>query len=170
MADVIDREDEFMGLLISEWDDTETRGYDVNDGSLPLSDSIENVGSTYPSLIISFSNETSPNETGYSFLGETGPGSDNTGSLIATARAQDDADNDPTYENDGGTAVRADTICKEIIHHVREIARSNAAGGSTEFSFIGTEMAGNAPDDLSQDPPVRLTQCTILYGWVEESD
>lgn len=170
MADIIDREDEFMSLLTSEWSPSEVRGYDVNDGSLPLSDSIENVGAQYPSCIVTFSNETSPGQTGYSFLGTGGPGSNNTGSLVVTVRAQDDANNDPTYENDGGTAVRADTIAKEIIHHIREIARANPAGGSTEFSFLGAVKESDAPDDLDEDPPVRIEETSILFGWVEEAD
>lgn len=161
-------ENEFMDILQNKWDSSNVRGYDVNDGSLPLADSIENVGAVYPSLIISFSNETSPNETTYSFLSDDGPGSNNDGTLIATARAQDDDNNEGVYENDGGNAARADTICFEIIAEVARISRDNPLGASSEFSHVGSQRGPDAEDDLEESPPVRLKQSQVSYSYVEQ--
>jgi len=164
MTDIIDREQALMDLLASEWDTTQVRGYDVNDGSLPMADSIHNVGAVYPSLVVTYSNETSPGDSSYSYQSNTGPGSINNGTLIATARAEE---KDTGYENDGGTAVDADTIAKEIIHHVREIVRSNPTGGSTDFNILGTTKGADIPDDLEQTPPVMMEQANILYAFDE---
>jgi len=172
MADIIDPEREFMDLLAAEWDPSEVRGYDVNDGSLPLADSLDNVGAVYPSLVVQFSNQTTGGDSTYEFISgdDAGPGAVPTGSLVATARAQDDDDNQPSYENDGGTAARADLITQEIIHHVREIARANATGGTTGFEVLGANRTADAPDDDSQTPTVRLASVTIQYSFLELPD
>lgn len=170
MADIIDPEQEFMELLINEWDPTEVRGYDVSTGSLPLADSLDNVGSKYPSLVVQFSNQTTGGDSTYEFLSETGPGGVPAGSLVVTARAQDDDNNEPSYEGDGGAAARADRITQEIIHHVREIARANPTGGSTAFAALGANRTADAPDDDSQTPTVRLASVTIQYSFLEQPD
>jgi len=168
MASLSERpEDIFMGVLESEWTPSNVRGYDVNDGSLPLADSIENVGAVYPSLIIQFSSETSGGNTTYDYISSSGPGSNNNGELIATVRAQDDENNTPSYENDGGTAVRADTIAYEIIQEVERITRDNATGADTDFGHLGGQRGPDAPDDLDESPPVRIEQFQVSYSWIE---
>lgn len=168
MSQLNDRpENIFMDLLASEWTPSNVRGYDVNTVDLPLADSIENVGAVYPSLIVSFSSETSTGNTTYDYISNSGPGSNNNGELIATVRAQDDEDNDPSYTNSNDPAVRADEIAYEIIQEVERITRDNATGANTDFGHLGGQRGADAPDDLEESPPVRIEQFQVSYNWIE---
>jgi hypothetical protein len=178
MPDIVDREQELIDLLASEWDPTQVRGFNVNETDpadesfLPLEDSIENVGTTYPSITITYSNETSPGSSGYSFVNTNGPGSNNQGSMIATVRAEADPDGNKSYTGDIATynKVYADTIAKEILHHIREIVRANPNGGTSNFDVLGTDKGAEAPDDYSSDPAVMVEQANILFSWIEKPD
>ena len=178
MPDIVDRETELIDFLLSEWDATAVRGYDINEtdpavGSfLPIADSIENIGAVYPNIVITYSNETSPGSSGYSFVNNNGPGSNNQGSMIATVRAEADPDGQKSYTGAVGTydKVYADTICKEILHHIREIVRANPNGGTSNFDVLGTDKGAEAPDDYSSDPAVMVEQANILFSWIEEPD
>lgn len=177
MPDIVDREGELIDLLLSEWDPTAVRGYDVNETDpaliefLPIADSIETVGATFPNIVITYSNETSSGSSGYSFVNNNGPGSNNQGSMIATVRAEADPDGGATYRGSVDyDYAKADTIAKEILHHVREILRSNPSGGSSDFAVLGSSKGADAPDDYGSSSPVMVEQANILYSWVEEPD
>jgi hypothetical protein len=158
-------------LLVAEWDPAAVRGYDPSaapgtDAHLPLATSLDNVGARYPSLVVTYSNETTGGASSYQFVTPSGPGQRPDGSLVATARAEavDDA---PTggYSGAPGTYARVDgeTIVDELAEHAFDIARSHPQGGPTDFKRLGGQRGPDAPDDDEQTPIVRLAQRTIEY-------
>jgi len=60
--------------------------YDAGGAFLPVATSIDNVGAVYPSLVVSFSNETSGGESTYDYVTPNGPGQNRTGTLREPAR------------------------------------------------------------------------------------
>jgi hypothetical protein len=152
-------------LLVSEWDPTNVDGYDPSatsgDAYLPLGTGadFDDVGAPYPSVVVTPSNQTSGGETSYDFTtGAGGPGQVRRGSVLATIRAQDERD----YRN----GVAAETLAHDLRQEVERICRANATGGTTEFTFIGSQPAADAPDDRTDEPPVRLSQAEIRFGWL----
>jgi hypothetical protein len=155
-------------VLLDEWDATEARGFDVNTTTgepfLPVATSIDDVGAVYPSLVVQFSNETSGGETTYDFMTDSGPGQNRTGTLLATARAQDSADG---YSGDPATysAVDADDIVVELVDAVENVCQRRAAAPQSEFDTLGSQRGPDIPTDYDEDPPVRLAQAEIRYSW-----
>jgi hypothetical protein len=151
------------------------RGYDITIDDRPSDDpaalvdatSIDNVGSIYPSLIVSASQPgTSGGETTYDFLTDDGPGQNRTGSVLATARAEAGKD----YVGDSSTysSTDAETIVDEIVSHVEDICFETAAGGSSEFSFVGSQRPSDVPleDDASEGEVTWLAQVEIRFGHI----
>lgn len=161
-------EQEMIDLLVAKWDPAQVRGFDVsagpdNEAHLPIADTIDNVGAVYPSLIVSFSNQTSGNETTFDFATANGPGQAPQGTLLATARAED---RDDGYVGDATvySATDAGTIVDEIAAHALDICREFWDAPGTDFQHVGGQRGPDAPDDLEEEPPVRLTQRQLDYA------
>lgn len=161
-------EQEMIDFLVANWNPSEVRGYDPTAGPgesahLPVADTIDAVGAVYPSLIVSFSNETSGGETTYDFMTENGPGQSPQGTLLATARA---ADRESGYTGDAGSysAVDARTIIDEIAGHALDICRQHPLAPGTKFSHVGGQRGPDVPPDFDVTPPVRLSQRQLDYG------
>jgi hypothetical protein len=162
-------------VLIPGWDSdavTIAAGFDLGaspgtEPFLPVATKIEDVGARYPSLVVTFSNETSGGETSYDYLTADGPGQNRTGSLVVTARAQD-TDDASGYTGDSATFARRDAgdIVVALIEAVEEICQNAAAGGASAFEFVGSQRGPSAPDDQQTNPPTRLANCTVLYGYL----
>lgn len=157
-------------VLYPAWDGTDARGYNLaDDGPVSTSEivvaaTIDDVGAVYPSLIVQYSNETSGGESTYDFMTATGPGQNRTGTLLVTARAQDDADGYVGNSNQYNTAD-ADDIVYEIVAAVENVAQRRAHAPDSEFDTIGSQRGPDAPDDVDEDPPVRIAQTQIAYSW-----
>jgi len=134
---------------------------------VPVARTIDNVGSVYPSLILQRSNETAGGESTYSFMTSDGPGQNRTGTLLATARAQDVEDD---YTGDSSTydAVDANQIVVELIDEVEAVCQRRADAPNSEFETIGSQRGPDVPDDTDEDPPVRIAQCEIRYSWIRD--
>lgn len=157
-------------ILDPNWTAANVKGYDANTAALPTATSISNVGAKYPQIVIQGGNETAPNQTGYDFLTDSGPGQTRTGTLIATIRAQDGEDGplQALYENDNSAAVTAEDIVTLIRQEIERVTLANPTAGATEFTHISAFPAGDTPDDLDSDPVVRQESVTINYGWIRE--
>lgn len=132
--------------------------YDAGGAFLPVATSIDNVGAVYPSLVVSFSNETSGGESTYDYLTPNGPGQNRTGTLVATARAQDGLD----YRSDAD----AQAVVEALVDEVEAVCQRRAAGGSSEFQSLGSQRGPDTPDDFDDDPTVRLANTQIAYSWL----
>lgn len=159
-------------FLLNYWDKTNTKGYDPSDGTMPTGTSLSNVGAKYPSIVVSFSNETSGGQTGYDYLdtADNRPGQTRQGSLVCTIRAEDDPEGPLTgrYEKDGTTAVTAQRIVTLIRQEIERICTENANAENTEFNFVSATPTADVPDDLDQDPAVRIEDTTVLYSWLRD--
>lgn len=157
-------------ILDPEWNDTNAKGYDANTAALPTATSISNVGAKYPQIVVQTGNETAPNQTGYDFLTNGGPGQTRTGTLIATIRAEDGEDGplQEVYENDNSAAVTAEDIVTLIRQEIERVTLANPTAGATEFTYLSAFPAADTPDDLDSDPVVRQESVTINYGWIRE--
>ena len=159
-------------VLLGEWDPADARGYELlaqpgDEAFLPVAKQIDNVGAVYPSLVVQYSNETSGGQSTYDFMTADGPGQNRQGTLLATARAQDDQDG---YSGDSATydAVDADTIVGELTDAVESVCQRRADAPQTEFETIGSQPGPDVPTDYDEDPPVRLSQVEIRYSWVRD--
>lgn len=167
-------EQHFIEFLLDQWDASYALGYDITLSSpsaeafCPIATSIDNAGSVYPSLVVTFSNETTGGQTTYDFATGSGPGQTRQGSLLVTARAQDTEDNSG-YTGDSATysAVDAEAVVDELLDAVERIVAEHAhTPPNTEFSYLGSQPTADIPDDFEDDPPVRQAQRQIAYGWI----
>ncbi|MFC6975819.1 hypothetical protein ACFQL1_15905 [Halomicroarcula sp. GCM10025709] len=157
-------------ILLPSWDPSEAQGFDPqaslgDEAYLPVDTTINEVGSIYPSLIISYSNETpGGGGLGYDFQTSEGPGQDRNGTLVATARAQDRGDD---YVGDSGTysGQDAEDIVVTLVEHVEDICQQNADPVGTDFRGLSSQRGPEAPDDQSENPVVRLSNCQVIYYW-----
>jgi len=161
-------------VLLDEWKPSNTRGYAVqnvtpsDDTFLPIATTIDNVGAIYPSLVIQYSNETSGGQSTYDFMTPSGPGQNRQGTLLATARAQDDQD-DYVGDSNSHSAVDAETIVSELTDEVEAVCQRRADAPQTDFETLGSQPGPDVPVDYGQDgtePPVRISQVEISYSWV----
>jgi hypothetical protein len=160
-------------VLLPAWQPSEARGFAVqgvapgDEAFLPVARTIDSVGAVYPSLILQRSNETSGGESTYSFMTSDGPGQNRTGTLLATARAQDNEDD---YTGDSSTydAVDANQIVVELVDEVEAVCQRRADAPNSEFETIGSQRGPDVPDDTDEDPPVRIAQCEIRYSWTRD--
>jgi len=123
---------------------------------------LDTVGASYPSLVISYSNETAGGESTYQYMTPDGPGQNRNGSLVATARVQEQ---DGDYSTPDGSTVDASTLADAIISEVENVCARNAAGGSSLWTSLGSQSGPDAPDDTEEKPYVRIQSCTISYSW-----
>jgi len=161
-------EQEMIDHLVANWDSSQVRGYDPTaapseDAHLAVADTIDNVGAVYPSLVVSFSNQTSGGETTFDFLTENGPGQSPQGTLLATVRAKDTGQG-YTGDPDAHAAVDAGTIVDEIAGHALNICREHSTAAGTGFTRVGGQRGPDAPDDLDEGTPVRIAQRQLDYG------
>jgi len=150
-------------VLADAWRPVDALGYDPttkpdDDGFLPVATSIDNVGAVYPSLVISFSNETSGGETTYDYLTPNGPGQNRTGTLVATARAQDGL----TYRQ----SADAQAVVDALVEEVEAVCQRRAAAPTSEFQSLGSQRGPDVPDDFEDDPTVRLANAQVAYSWL----
>jgi len=155
-------------LLIPDWDPSGALGYDPtaspsDEAFLDVATSLEDVGAHYPTLVVTYSNETSGGETTYDFLTTQGPGQQRDGQLVATARAEDGRE----YTGDAASyaAVDAEAIVYALTSEVEDVCLRNAQGADTRFSYVGSQPGPDVPDDFDAPPTVRLEDCTVAYGW-----
>jgi len=160
-------------VLLGEWQPSDARGYAIDgvtpgdEAFLPVARTIDNVGAVYPSLVVQYSNETSGGESTYDFMTSDGPGQNRTGTLLATARAQD-AEGDYTGDAATYSAVDANDIVVELIDAVEAVCQRRADAPNSEFDTIGSQRGPDVPDDTDEDPTVRLAQCEIRYSWTRD--
>jgi len=149
------------------WDASEVYGYDPNPSYtdsawFAYGTDLDNVGSSYPNLVISYSNETAGGESTYQYMTPEGPGQNRNGSLVATARVQDQ---DGGYSTPDGSTVEASELASAIIEEVENVCQRNAAGGSSLFTSVGSQRGPDNPDDREEKPYVRIASATISYSW-----
>lgn len=164
----------FIDVLLSDtnsggWDPSGAVGYDLDDvpgdeGFLPVGTSLDDVGETHPHITVQRSNESSGGETTYDFVTTKGPGQQRDGQLVVTARAEEVEDG---YTGDSVShgAVDAEALVETLIDEVEDVCLRNAQGGSTGFSYLGSQRGADAPNDYDATPPVMIEQCTVAYGW-----
>lgn len=155
--------------LLEDWTPSRALGYDVHADAgttafIPIGESLEDVGETYPSLTVARTNETAPGSTGYNFITAEGPGQDRTGQLLVTARAeasQEGYSGDPDQHD----PVDADDLVDTLINEVEDVCLANATPEDTEFNGLGSYRGADAPNDYDASPTVFLEQCIVLYSW-----
>lgn len=155
--------------LLEDWQPDRAYGYDPRvdpgtDGFIPVGESLEDVGETYPSLTVARTNETAPGSTGYNFITADGPGQDRTGQLLVTARAEASQEG---YSGAPGTIdpVDADDLVDELINEVEDVCLANATPEDTEFNGLGSYRGADAPNDYDASPTVFVEQCIVIYSW-----
>jgi len=157
--------------LLPSWTPADAVRFDVtvtdpdNNAFVPVGKSLDDVGAVYPHITVQETNQTAPNTTSYSFLGPNGPGQDRTGQLLVTARAED---RDAGYTGNSATysVVDAQTLVRTFRQEIEATALDNYRSSDTEFQFLGSSPAADAPDDFGAEPTVRQSQVTILFGWL----
>jgi hypothetical protein len=167
-------EEIFASFLRSNWDPANTLGYDPTvtdtsaDAFLPLQTSIDDVGAVYPSVVVTYSNQTVGGQTGYTFMSSSGPGKDPDGTCLATVRAEDDS---AGYTGDSGTysAVDAEAIAHTLLQEVERVIGQNPVP-SNDFDYQGVVRGPDIPDDddPSEGDIVRLRQTQLRYGFVQD--
>lgn len=157
-------------VLLPEWDPSDALGFDPNaspgdEAFFPVATTLDNVGATYPSLVIQYSNETSGGESTYDYVTPNGPGQNRQGTLLAIARAEDGG---TEYVGDSGTysAEPADDAAVKLIEAVENACQQAAAGGQSDFQTVGSQRGPEAPDDNDVTPPVRIANTQIDYSWL----
>ncbi|WP_143824976.1 hypothetical protein [Natronoarchaeum philippinense] len=155
--------------LLEDWDPAGAVGYDVHaspgeEAFIPVGESLEDVGETYPSLTVQRTNETAPGSTGYNFITAEGPGQDRTGQLLVTARAEASQEG-YTGNSSQHDPVDAEDVVDELINEVEDVCLANATPLDTEFNSLGSYRGADAPDDYDATPTVFLEQCVVLYSW-----
>lgn len=162
-------------FLVDNWNPSNTVGFDptVTNASssafMPIVTSQDEVGEIYPSITITFSNETTAGPSTYDFLTDDGPGQVRDGSLLSTAQAEDTAhiDAQSGYTGEPGTynRVTAETLVDVLNNEVERITLENATPNN-ELMYIGSQPSADIPDDTDQDPTVRQSQIEIRYSWL----
>jgi hypothetical protein len=165
-------------VLVPSWTPANVYGYDItadpeDPAYLPVATKLDNVGVTYPSLLVQFSSESSGSGgTTYDYVGPDGPGQNRSGQLLATARAEDK----PRSDNSGYTADRqqygsaqSEDITDAIIDEVERICQNNATGGGSSFQTLGSERGGDVADDDDVTPIVRLAGTDVFYSYLRRA-
>jgi hypothetical protein len=142
-------------LLIPEWTPADAVGFDPDaapgdDAFLPVATSLSNVGASYPSLVIQYSNETTAGESTYDFLTSEGPGQNRQGTLLAIARAESEQGGFAGSAN--ATPQPARDVVVELVEEVERIAITNATGADSEFRTLGSQRGPEAQTTASIAP------------------
>jgi len=155
--------------LLEDWTPSRALGYDVHADAgttafIPVGESLDDVGETYPHLTVQRTNETAPGSTGYNFITAEGPGQDRSGQLLVAARAEKQ---DGGYTGDAGThdAVDADDLVETLIDMVEDTTLANATALDTDFRSLSSFPGADAPNDYDATPPVMIDQCVVQYSW-----
>jgi len=157
-------------FLLTDWDPAGAVGYDTtaspgDEAFVDLATSVEDVGASYPTLVVQGSNETSGGASTYDFSTANGPGQMRDGQLIVTARAEDCDGESYTGDSSTYAAVDAEDAAATLIDEVEDICIRNANGGSSEFNTLGSQPVADAPNDYDETPTVFIEQCTVTYSW-----
>jgi hypothetical protein len=165
----------FCDLLRDNWDSTDTLGYDPTlddtskDAQFDIQTSLDKVGRVYPHITVTFSDQTTPGETGFTFMGTNGPGRQPRGTCLATVRAEA-AGGGYVGDSNSYTAVDADGLVRLFRQEVERVCRANPLGGASDFTTVAPRRSGDIPDD--DDPAVgdvvRQSQVTLLYSFTQE--
>jgi len=160
-------------VLVPHWDVADAVGFDPTaqpgtDAHLTTETTVDNVAAHDPSLIVSFSNETTSGESGYEFITENGPASRPDGALIATARAEDRPDG---YTGDAGTysPVDAEDLVVKITDAVENAAKTNPTSPNTELEYVSANRGPDTPHDFDEDPTVYQANTQIRYGYLSDA-
>lgn len=155
--------------LIPSWDPAVAVGYDLDatpgDAAfLPVGESLDDVGESYPHLTVQRTNETAPGSTGYNFITAEGPGQDRSGQLLVTARAEK---RDGGYSGDADLhdPVGADDLVETLLDMVEDTTLANATAEDTDFNSLSSYPGADAPNDYDATPPVMIDQCVVQYSW-----
>jgi hypothetical protein len=164
-------ESALVDLLVDKWTPANVHGFDVSagpqaDAYLPLATTIDNVRAPYPSLVVSFSNETTAGESTYDFLTPAGAGQSRTGTALATVRAEDRPPEG--YDTPSGDRVRAEQLVDDIAEEALRIALATPTGAGTPFTSVGGQPGPDVPDDTGQEPPVRIAQRELRFARLNE--
>jgi len=157
-------------VLVPDWEPDNVRGFDASvkdparESFIPIATSIDRVGEIYPSLIVSWSNESAGGATTYEYMDDGNPGQQRSGLLIAAARAEEEE----TYVGDSNnySAVDAERIIFEILNEVENICMDNADGGSTDWYYIGSSPSSQPDDTMGEGETVAMDQVTVSYAWL----
>jgi len=159
-------------VLLAEWDadivDT-ARGFDPaatpgTQAFIPVARTVDNVGQVHPSLVVSYSNETTPSQSTYDFVTPDGPGQNRFGTLVAVARAQD-TDDGSGYTGDPSQHPpqdAADTVVS-LVEAVEDVCLNNPVGGSSAFEALGSQRGPEQPPADDDNPTVRMANVQISY-------
>jgi len=160
-------------VLVPNWDTSDALGYDPTaqpgtDAHLTTATTVDNVTAHDPSLIVSYSNETTTGESTYEFITANGPASRPVGTVIVTARAESDPDG---YTGDAGTynAISGDDLVVTLIEAAENAAHTIPDGGTTDLEFVGVERGPDAPHDFDTDPTVYQANTRIRYGYLSDA-
>jgi len=157
-------------MLLPERDASDALGFDPQaspgtEAFLPVATTLDNVGASYPSLVIQYSNETSGGESTYDYLTPSGPGQNRQGTLLAIARAEAEqggyTGDSPQYD-----PLPADDVAVALVEAVETVCQRAATGGASDFQTIGSQRGPEAPDDLEVSPPVRIANTQVDYSWL----
>lgn len=161
-------EQQVVDYFVANWDPTATHSYDPADDDdtdlsdyLPMATSIDDVGEVYPSVVVTPSNEPSPSETGYEFMGTDGPGAHPQGSVVATIRADQ---RDGTAYN----GTDAESVAEEIAAHIDDLVGGSAYNPSgTDFTLWSSYPAAAPDDDRGEGDTTFIEQRSILYYYAK---
>lgn len=162
-----------LDFIVSKWDATNAVGYDpsasLGDESLLLADTrLDNVRAQYPSLVCTFSNETTPGESTYDFMSTSGAGQTRNGTVLVTVRAADRPGDDYSGNSATYDAVDAEELVDTIADEALRVALDNPRGGNTDLHLLGGQPGPDAPDDTDVNPTVRIAQRQIDFSWLRE--
>jgi len=160
-------------VLVPHWDASDAVGFDPtagpgNDAHLTTAATVDNVMAHDPSLIVSYSNETTGGGSTYEFITSSGPASRPVGTVVVTARAESDPDG---YTGDAGTysAISGDDLVVTLIEAAENAAHTIPDGGTTALEFVGVERGPDAPHDFDSDPTVYQANTQIRYGYLSDA-
>ena len=157
-------------VLLPEWDASDALGFDPaaapgDEGFLPVATTLDNVGASYPSLVVQYSNETSGGESTYDYMTASGPGQNRQGTLLAIARVEAEQGG---YTGDAATydPLPADDLAVALVQAVENVCQRAATGAASDFQTIGSQRGPDGPDDLDVSPPVRIANTQVNYSWL----
>lgn len=159
-------------ICSSKWDPSNVRGYDTTVGDIdaddfiPVDTSIDNIGEMFPSLVVTWSNESTTGRSTYDYMTNTGPGQSRRGLLLVTARAE--AETDYVGDSSNYQSTDAEGIVYELLDEVERIVIDNATAPNTAFNWMGSFPSSQPADKRGEPTTVAMDQITVRYGWLRD--
>ena len=162
-------------VIVPNFNPANAVGYDPsvtnpsNDAFIPIAESFEETNPPYPFVYVqNGGSESTPGDSGYSFVSNGGPGQNRNGTLTIQIHAEDTQDNSG-YTGDSGTysAISADKLVEEIRKEIERLTTANATGGNSDFEVISS-FRNEVPDESTDSTVVRKSGCSITYSWLRE--